>query len=296
MNPRLAAAAQAITDLWRVEFGKVMEAMADVRPQLELKSGDHAPAPDDLLWWKQTFDLAEGAVLWVGVEEGAWGPLGQQILSAAGIDSAEAQETRSTFLEVLRQSLGTLATALGGLAGREVTAKEGAEEPPAQGNAEEFRFTVRAGALLPEVHFWIARPMLEALSRRMEQPAEEPAAERQLAPQMEGPAAAVENSTLDLLLDVEMPVSVSFGRTDIRLQDILKLISGSIIELDRSISEPVQVIVNNCVIAKGEVVVVEGNYGVRITEIMSRRGRLEQSRRYMLPSHGGRSRTDVIHR
>ena len=296
MNPRFAAAAQAITDLWRVEFGKVMEAMADVRPQLDLKSGDHAPAPDDLLWWKQTFDLAEGAVLWVGVEEGAWGPLGQQILSAAGIDSASPQETRSTFLEVLRQSLGTLATALGGHAGREVTAKEGSEEPPAYGNAEEFRFTLRAGALLPEVHFWIARPMLEALSRRMEQPAaEEPAPERQLVPQAETPAA--ENSTLDLLLDVEMPVSVSFGRTDIRLQDILKLISGSIIELDRTISEPVQVIVNNCVNAKGEVVVVEGNYGVRITEIMSRRGRLEQSRRYMLPSHGGgRGRTDVIHR
>ncbi|MEI9977177.1 MAG: FliM/FliN family flagellar motor switch protein [Ignavibacteriota bacterium] len=61
-------------------------------------------------------------------------------------------------------------------------------------------------------------------------------------------------NTLDLLLDVEMPVSVSFGRTQVRIQDILKLITGSIIELDRAISEPVEVIVNNCVIARGEVV------------------------------------------
>ena len=105
-----------------------------------------------------------------------------------------------------------------------------------------------------------------------------------------------ESTTLDLLLDVEMPVSVSFGRTELRLQDILELITGSIIELDRAISEPVQVIVNNCVIAKGEVGVVEATYGVRITEIMSRSGRLQHSRRYLLPGHGGRGRTDVVHR
>ena len=71
-------------------------------------------------------------------------------------------------------------------------------------------------------------------------------------------------------MDVELPVSVSFGRTRVRLQEILKLITGSIVELDRSISEPVEVIVNNCVVARGEVVVVDGNYGVRISEVMSR--------------------------
>jgi flagellar motor switch protein FliN/FliY len=85
---------------------------------------------------------------------------------------------------------------------------------------------------------------------------------------------SVESKTLDLLLDVEMPVSVSFGRAELLLKDVLKLSTGSIVELNRTISEPVDVVVNNCVIARGEVVVIEGNYGVRISQIISRQDRL----------------------
>jgi flagellar motor switch protein FliN/FliY len=69
-------------------------------------------------------------------------------------------------------------------------------------------------------------------------------------------------------------VSVSFGRAHLPVKEVLKLTSGSIVELNRGISEPVEVIVNNCVIARGEVVVIEGNYGVRILEIVSRTERL----------------------
>jgi flagellar motor switch protein FliN/FliY len=79
---------------------------------------------------------------------------------------------------------------------------------------------------------------------------------------------------MDLLLDVELPVSVSFGRAQLFLKDVIKLTTGSIIELNRSIYEPVDVIVNNCVIARGEVVVVEGNFGVRVHEVVSRQERL----------------------
>jgi flagellar motor switch protein FliN/FliY len=100
--------------------------------------------------------------------------------------------------------------------------------------------------------------------------------ERELAsaPGPAGHPASPNPPTLDLLLDVEMPVSVSFGRTQIQLKDVMKLSSGSIVELNRGVSEPVEVIVNNCVIARGEVVVIEGNYGVRIDEIISPQERL----------------------
>src|ERR1035441_2789302 len=67
--------------------------------------------------------------------------------------------------------------------------------------------------------------------------------------------------TMDLLLDVELPVSVSFGKTEIPMKDVLKLTTGSIVELNRGVNEPVEVLVNHCLIARGEVVVVEGNYG-----------------------------------
>jgi flagellar motor switch protein FliN/FliY len=58
------------------------------------------------------------------------------------------------------------------------------------------------------------------------------------------------------------------------LRDVLKLTSGSIVELDRTISEPVDLVINDRTIARGEVVVVEGNYGIRINEIISRQERL----------------------
>ena len=67
---------------------------------------------------------------------------------------------------------------------------------------------------------------------------------------------------MDLLLEVELPVSISFGKTELRMKDVLKLTTGSIVELNRGVNEPVEVLVNHCLIAPGEVVVVEGNYGV----------------------------------
>ena len=84
--------------------------------------------------------------------------------------------------------------------------------------------------------------------------------------------------TMDLLLDVELPVSISFGKTEILMKDVLKLTTGSIVELNRGVNEPVEVLVNHCLIARGEVVVVEGNYGVRIQQIVNRQDRLRSIR------------------
>jgi flagellar motor switch protein FliN/FliY len=84
--------------------------------------------------------------------------------------------------------------------------------------------------------------------------------------------------TLDLLMDVDLPVSISFGRTQISLRDVLKLTTGSIVELNRGVNDQVEVLVNHCLVARGEVVVVEGNYGVRIQEIVSRQDRLRSLR------------------
>jgi flagellar motor switch protein FliN/FliY len=83
---------------------------------------------------------------------------------------------------------------------------------------------------------------------------------------------------MDLLLDVELPVSISFGRIQLPMKDVLKLTTGSIVELDRDVGEPVEVLVNRSLIARGEVVVIEGNYGVRIQQIASRQERLRSLR------------------
>ena len=86
--------------------------------------------------------------------------------------------------------------------------------------------------------------------------------------------AASGNWNIDLLLDVELPVSISFGNSEMQLKDVLKLGAGSVIELDKSVNDPVTVIVNHKPIAKGEVVMVDGNYGVRILEVDSTADRI----------------------
>lgn len=83
------------------------------------------------------------------------------------------------------------------------------------------------------------------------------------------------SGTLDLLLDLELPVSISFGKAQVPFGQVLKWSTGSIVELESAVNEPVEVVVNQCVIARGEVVVVDGNYGVKIQHVVSRDQRLE---------------------
>ena len=75
---------------------------------------------------------------------------------------------------------------------------------------------------------------------------------------------------MDRLLDVEMNVTVRFGKAEVPLREVVRFGVGSMIELNRTVDEPVELLVNNYPFAKGEVVVVDGYYGVRVTEIGSR--------------------------
>lgn len=77
------------------------------------------------------------------------------------------------------------------------------------------------------------------------------------------------NSNLDIILDIPLEVSVELGRTTKLIKDVLKLAPGSVIELDKLAGEPVDILVNGKFLAKGEVVVIDENFGVRITEIIT---------------------------
>jgi flagellar motor switch protein FliN len=76
---------------------------------------------------------------------------------------------------------------------------------------------------------------------------------------------------LDLLLDVELEVMLRFGERTMLLREILDLGAGSVVELDRTIDEPVDLLLDGRVIARGEVVVVDGNYGLRVLEVHATR-------------------------
>lgn len=75
---------------------------------------------------------------------------------------------------------------------------------------------------------------------------------------------------LDLLLNVSLQVTAELGKAKMNVRDILKLGTGSVVELDRLAGGPVDLLVNNKLVARGEVVAIEENFGVRITELIER--------------------------
>ncbi len=83
-----------------------------------------------------------------------------------------------------------------------------------------------------------------------------------------------ENKNLSLVMDVTLNLTVELGRTELPIKDVLELTRGSVIELDRIAGEPVDLMANGKLIAKGEVVVIEDNFGLRITSIISPAERL----------------------
>lgn len=89
------------------------------------------------------------------------------------------------------------------------------------------------------------------------------------SPLSAGAPPAAEPASLDLLLDVPLRITVELGRAHMAVRDVLALQTGSVVELDRAAGQPVDVLVNDRLIAHGEVVVIEDRFGVRITDIVS---------------------------
>ncbi|UOR13900.1 flagellar motor switch phosphatase FliY [Halobacillus amylolyticus] len=87
-----------------------------------------------------------------------------------------------------------------------------------------------------------------------------------------------EQRNLDMLMDIPLKVTVELGRTKRTIKEILELSSGSVVELDRLAGEPVDIHVNDKLMAKGEVVVIDENFGVRVTDILSPKDRLKKLR------------------
>lgn len=109
------------------------------------------------------------------------------------------------------------------------------------------------------------------------QAAAQPAAQKaqifqNLTPENVQPAA----NNLDLILDIPVQLNVELGRTKIAIRNLLQLAQGSVVELDGLAGEPMDVLVNGCLIAQGEVVVVNDKFGIRLTDIISPAERLRR--------------------
>jgi len=263
-----------LVEEWISRFGQVLESMTGERPQLEWRTAEATgPGTAPVLSWRQSFTTGSDGMLWIAAPEQTWTEIGARAIEAAGLQEASVDDRRGTYIEILGQTHSALSQTLAARLGCEVTCQE-AMESAAAADAESFSIQIHfPGSKSVPLGLAIAPAFLDAVSANC---APEPV--ETVAPAVRQHRGAGKDGgppeTMDLLLEVELPVSVSFGRAHLPLKDVLRLTTGSIVELNRSVIEPVEVIVNNCVIARGEVVVVEGNYGVRIQQIIGRQERL----------------------
>ncbi len=269
-----------LAEQWTQQFGGILESMTGAKAKLDWAPATHAPCADGVAvlagetLWQHQFPVGDRAALWVHAKLENWQELATRTLKAAGVDSVDPEDLRNTYTELLDQSFAGLAQAIGARRKQRFPGGDGGLRPSLHSGVSWATVQIQTeGHPAAELSFGVTAQMVEAIERAPEPLASEAPVELAEASVANSPVS----KTFDVLLDVALPVSVSFGRTQLAIKEVVKLTTGSIVELNRSVAELVEVIVNNCVIARGEVVVVEGNYGVRIHQIVSRNERLRQT-------------------
>jgi flagellar motor switch protein FliN/FliY len=263
-----------LSEEFATRLASVFEMMAGKAPAVHWEAASAAPQEAALLW-RQPYSGLKGAV-WVTAAGADRNAAAAYALRAAEVEENDPASLKSTFLEIAGQALSGLEQAFSGRLRREITRDGGKEETEfTGGNAGwivvHLKLDEEVVNLSAGFETVLIDAVVEAEAKQADAAKPAAAARPPANPSAPGPQ---DSKTFDLLLEVELPVSVSFGRAQVPLREVLKLTTGSIVELNRAVSDPVEVIVNNCVIARGEVVVVEGNFGVRIQQVISRQERL----------------------
>lgn len=280
-------ALQSLMEGWTASLSELFESMTLQRPGVRWKAltgseVEAAMGPEaGVLWWEQPFQFSPEARVWVGAPRATWEHAATLMLKAAGLEldsgkdegaatEAVEAEARKTWQEILGQWLSMLARSVSSLLGREVLCAGGAEHAPPSDPGE---WALISMDFADGVKTALAIAFSATLGNLLTAPPSAADPDDQAEP-VPATAGAKTPPTMELLLDVELPVSISFGRTELPLKEVLKLTTGSIVELNRTVNEPVEILVNHCLVARGEVVVVDGNYGVRVQRIVSRQERL----------------------
>ncbi|MBC8167525.1 MAG: flagellar motor switch protein FliN [Bryobacteraceae bacterium] len=261
-----------VIEAWPKQLAQTLEMMTGAPVQVSSTRTANSAAD---LWWENTFSTEPRLQLFAGASNEDWMSAASVILEAAGIDQIDEAEARSTWLEILEQTASSTARQISaGLPGPiETTSGKQADAPAPGGETHEV--TVVMGDRKISLVLTVVR--LEAAvspSKPSNQPPRTLAVPEALPPEAQVQQYLAPSRTMDALLDVHLPVSISFGQSKIPLRDVLKLTTGSVVELNRQPEDSVDIIVNDCVIARGEVVVVDGNYAVRIQSIVGRQQRL----------------------
>ncbi|HME58152.1 MAG TPA: FliM/FliN family flagellar motor switch protein [Terracidiphilus sp.] len=196
-----------------------------------------------------------------------------QLLASEPLDAAvEFTATHSDgFLEFLRQVAGEVAAAWKEERGLPAELVYQAE-PPA---VVEGQFSVTLAVAADKCKGLTFRLDLDAEFCAALSAAPPEQAKEENAATAEGDFTPSHASNLDLILDVQLEATIRFGEKEMLLQDVFGLTPGAVVELDQLVNEPAELLVAGRLVAKGEVVVVDGNFGLRVTEVVSRSQRAE---------------------
>jgi len=286
MNATASAAAPRVQDCLNAWAGSVSRALGQVRGtpfQVEPLTTEELEAA--------SHDLRTGGV-WLRFSADAT-LRGEQALALSAADQARlaqiltgepfnekgpsAKQHRGALSELFRQVAEAVSARLSESLGNEIHLQFAGADPPDWLPAVQAGFRLTSDTTPPvDVHFQANPEFLDAL-----QPGRTDGrrGSREDSGRGAGTMLTAADGNLGLLMDVELEVTLRFGGRQMLLSDILDLSAGSLVELDQQIQDPVELLVGKKVVAFGEVVVADGNYAIRVTEIVSRRERMESLKR-----------------
>jgi flagellar motor switch protein FliN/FliY len=230
---------------------------------LQEGQGGLLPAGDEDLWLLGVFSGSVRGEISLHVPVSSAVILAQRFMSEALNSATKATpEHREATLELLRQIGGLVATSVASSWGEVQLHLEAAPARPSwSASSTSWLRSGQNDADLAWVEIQLSAALIAALRTEKTQPAPAEVAATVIPP---APDAA---EKLGVLMDVDLAVTLRFGARRLLLREILELDPGAVIELDRQVNEPVDMLLDGRVIARGEIVVLDGNYGLRVTEI-----------------------------
>ena len=248
---------------WAGSLATVLESMTGNRPKIEFRAAPPRTVDKDFQWWGQQLSVQDQSSFWIGALADSWTALSRLILAALGVGEPTETDITSTCGDLMAQATAMVAGELTREYDQEISS--GASTPAAQpemDRAEAYRWTLDAGLVSMEGAVLWSGSFLAYCSGLQPQAISAPAS---------GDTASSANDNAELggypvdsIPRLDLRVKFVLGRTTLSLREVFKLNPGSVIGLDRSSIGFADVVVHGRVLARGQVVVVNGNYGLKI--------------------------------